>query len=286
MSSTDSLAVPAPATITGCVAFDLRIVNEVTVTLTPATVASCGPIVPVISAGAQFDAATRIVQLSVALQNGGKLWLHAPARLTARRASLMTNEAAPDDPVMAQWSYDTLLRPAAGPSVIAADGSVVLPSGATSYRRLIELRMPAIVTRLRVTLTASGTHVFTVPGRPPDAVPPDEMEASRSPDNIISGDPHFPGRVVRDKLWLIFRSSATPGERETAMETVNGIVVGGMLRSTGNRYPPPSGPHMQRYYYVRIPAYPDSGAVPLERAIRTLAPLPQVQDVEADILRP
>ena len=186
MSSTDSLAVPAPATITGCVAFDLRIVNEVTVTLTPATVASCGPIVPVISAGAQFDAATRIVQLSVALQNGGKLWLHAPARLTARRASLMTNEAAPDDPVMAQWSYDTLLRPAAGPSVIAADGSVVLPSGATSYRRLIELQMPAIVTRLRVTLTASGTHVFTVPGRPPDAVPPDEMEASRSPDKTSS----------------------------------------------------------------------------------------------------
>jgi hypothetical protein len=286
MSSADSLAVPPPAPITGCTAFDLRTGSNHTVTLTPATVAACGPVVPVISGPARFDPANRVVQLTVALQNGSKLWLHAPARLEARRASLVTNEPGPDDQVMARWSYDTLLRPATGQPVIAADGSAVLPSGATSLPRPIELRMPTTVTRIHVTLTATGTHVFTVPGRPPDAIPPDEMEASRSPDDILTGDPHFPGRVVRDKLWLIFRSGATAEERETAIEAVNGIVVGGMLRSTGNRYPPPSGPHMQRYYYVRIAAYPDSGAVPLERAIRTLAPLPQVQDVEADVLRP
>jgi len=286
MSSADSLAVPPPGRVTGCIAFDLRITSNNAVAVTPAAAASCGLVVPVISGAARFDPASRVVQLTVALRNEGKVWLHAPARLEARRASLITNQPGPDDQVMAQWSYDTLLRSGMGPPVIAADGSEVLPSGATSLPKSIELRMPATETHLHVTLTATGTHVFTVPGRPPDEVPPDEMEASRSSDNIVTGDPHFPGRVERDKLWLIFRSAATPEDREAAIEAVNGIVVGGMLRSTGNRYPPPSGPHMQRYYYVRIPAYPDSGAVPLGRAIRTLAPLPQVQDVEADALRP
>jgi hypothetical protein len=226
------------------------------------------------------------VQLAVAVQNGGKVWLHRPVRLAARRASLITNEPTPDDETMARWSYDTLLRSASGPIVTASDGSIVLSAGATSRPRTIEIRMPATVARLHVTLQASGTYVFTVPGRPPDEVPPDEMEASRSVDNLITGDPHFPGRVVRDKLWLFFRRSATAEDREAALEAVNGIVVGGMVRSTGNRYPPSSGPHMQRYYYVRIPAYPDSGAAPLQRAIETLAPMPQVQDVEADVLRP
>lgn len=94
----------------------------------------------------------------------------------------------------------------------------------------------------------------------------------------------FRGRVVRNKLWLLFRPGASAEQREAAIEAVNGMVVGGSMRGTGNAYPPPSGSHTIRYYYVSFPAYPDSGAAPLERAIRKLASLPQVQDARPDIL--
>ena len=238
-----------------------------TVTLTPATASDCGPVAPVISGTARFDAVSRTVQIRGRPAEREQVVV---ARSRATRAVARASSPMCQDPTTRCGTVVVrqLLRPATGQPATASDGSIVLASGATSLLRPIEFGMPATVTRLHVTLTALATHVFTVPGRPPDAIPPDEMQASRSPDNIVTGDAHFPGRVVRDKLWLIFRSAATAEEREAAMEAVNGIVVGGMLRSTGNRYPPPSGPRMQRYYYVRIPAYPDSGAVPLERAIQ------------------
>jgi hypothetical protein len=90
--------------------------------------------------------------------------------------------------------------------------------------------------------------------------------------------------VTRNTFWLLFRPGATAEQRQAAIEAVDGMVVGGAVRGSGNRYPPPSGPHMLRYYYLRFPANPDSGAAPLERAIRTLALLPQVQDVRPDVL--
>jgi hypothetical protein len=69
---------------------------------------------------------------------------------------------------------------------------------------------------------------------------------------------------------VMFRSDATPEQRQAAIDAVSGVVVGGMLRG------------QDRYYYVRIAANPDSGAAPLVRALRTLAPLPGVQDVMPD----
>jgi hypothetical protein len=160
----------------------------------------------------------------------------------------------------------------------------VLRPDATSAARLIDLEVPPGVTGVRISLRGFGTYILTVPARPADTVSVHEVVDSRSPDNVITGDSHFPGRVVRNRLWLLFRPDATAEQREAAVEAVNGIVLGGVIRGTGNGYPPPRGPHRLRYYYVAFPAYPDSGAAPLERAIHALAPLPQVQDVRAIII--
>jgi hypothetical protein len=173
-------------------------------------------------------------------------------------------------PTTVRWSYDKLLQPPSHDPVTADDGTIVLPAGDTSAKRTITILVPRGVTAFRVNLQGSGTYVFTVPGRAPDAVSRDEMDDSRSPDNIIANDPHFPGRVVRDKVWLMFRPDATPEQRQAVIDSVGGVIVGGMIRG------------QDRYYYVRIPANPDSGSAPLQRALRALAPMPQVQDVMAD----
>jgi hypothetical protein len=132
--------------------------------------------------------------------------------------------------------------------------------------------VPHGVTALRVTLYGSGATVFTVPAQAPDHVPLEEIEDSRLPGNIVTNDPRIPGRVVRNKLWLLFRDGATPEQRQAAIDVVQGVVIGG--RRIG---PSP-------YYYLRIPANPDSAGAPLAAAIRTLAVRPQVQPVMPDLV--
>lgn len=276
MSSADSLAIPAAATKTGCATIDIRITGAGRATVTRVPASECGPITPEIVGEVSVDVGVGALRIPVAVHNGGEDWLHAPALVTART----------DGEVSGRCSYDSLLHAAGGPSTTASDGSVVLARGETSAPCVISVPLERGVDHIAVTLSAAGTYTFTVPGRPPDDVSRDELMDSRSPENVVTGDPHFPGRVVRNTVWLLFRRQASAEDREAAIEAVNGIVVGGSIRGSGNRYPPPSGPHMQRYYYVRIPAYPDSGAGPLERALQTLATQPAVQDVQPDVLPP
>jgi hypothetical protein len=318
LSSADSLAVPPPIIKTGCSTFELAIDGEAHVVVTPVRVAECGPITPIIVGIPGLDAGRRIVHIPVALHNEGPIQLHGPAWIAAPIGSIVTTaetsgetssadassgrpiatpaasphyaggdshrDSAGAEPVLARWSYDSVHLASAGSLVRAADGSVVLGPDATSAAMRIDLEVPPGVTGARITLRGFGTYVLTVPARPADTVPVRELLDSRSPGNVITGDPHFPGRAVRDRLWLLFRSGATAEEREAAVEAINGIVLGGVERGTGNGYPPPHGPHRVRYYYVAFPAYPDSGAAPLERAIHALALLPQVHDVRAIII--
>jgi hypothetical protein len=137
---------------------------------------------------------------------------------------------------------------------------------------MVGVTVPRAVTAFRVTLYGVGTNVFTVPAAAPDQVPLEEVEDSRAPENILTNDPRIPGRIVRNKLWLLFRDSASVEQREAAVDLVQGVVIGG-------RHIGPSP-----YYYLRIPANPDSGAGPLAAAIRTLAVLPQVQHVMPDVV--
>jgi hypothetical protein len=172
-----------------------------------------------------------------------------------------------------RWSFDSSLKSVAKAPLIADDGTTVLAAGDTSLSKRIGIHVPLGVTAFRLSLEGAGTYVFTLSRQPPDAVPLEEQRDSHDPDNLVSNDPHFPGRVVRNKLWLLFQKDATPEQRQAVVDAVDGVVVGGMLRGES------------RYYYLRIPANPDSGAVPLERALRLLAPMPHVQDVMPDIIR-
>jgi hypothetical protein len=179
-------------------------------------------------------------------------------------------DTVPGEEVAAQWSFDKLLAEPGHDPVVADDGSMVLPAGDTSQARQISVVVPPGVTAFRVSLQGTGQYVFTVPLRAPDTVSRDEVEDSRAPENILTNAPGFPGQVVRDKLWVMFRQDANPEQRQAAIDAVSGVVIGGMLRG------------QDRYYYVRISANPDSGAAPLVRALRTLALMPQVQDVIPD----
>jgi hypothetical protein len=285
----DSVGIPPAATRTGCGEFDVHLNGIQGVTVTPIAGAACGAVQVAISGTAVFDSARRVVRLPMALRNAEMLQLHAPAAILARPGSLAIVGGTPATGAIryaetdsiagdslrtgrpdARWTFDHSLGAPPAPLTVASDGETVVAPGAMSGPRMIGVTVPRAVTAFRITLYGVGTNIFTVPAAAPDQVPLEEVEDSREPGNIVINDPRFPGRVVRNKLWLLFRDSASAEQRQAAVDLVQGVVIGG--REFG---PNP-------YYYLRIPANPDSGAGPLAAIIRTLAGLPQVQHVMAD----
>jgi hypothetical protein len=286
----DSAAIPPAAAKTGCGEFDVRLGPQ-GVTVTPIAGAACGSVQVAIAGTPVFDTARRVVRLPVALHNTEILQLHPPAAVLARPGSLAITAGTPAGGVLryaavdsiagdslrvgrpdARWTFDQSLGAPSAPPVIASDGATVVPPGGMSGPRMIGVTVPRAVNSFRVTLYGDGTNVFTVPVPAPEEVPLDELEDSRAPDNIVTNDPRIPGRLVRNKLWLLFRDSASAEQRQAAVDLVQGVVIGG--RRIG---PSP-------YYYLRIPANPDSGGGPLAAVIRTLAALPQVQHVMPDVV--
>jgi hypothetical protein len=287
----DSGGIPPAATKTGCAEFEVHLGGPQGVAVTPTAGAACGAVQVAISGTAVFDSVRRVVQLPVALKNAGIVQLHPPAAVLARPGSLAITGGTPATGALrfaavdsiagdslrvgrpdARWVFDRFFAASGVPAVVASDGVTVIAADGTSAPRMVGVTVPRAVTAFRVTLYGVGTNVFTVPAAAPDQVPLEEVEDSRAPDNIVTNDPRIPGRIVRNKLWLLFRDSASVEQREAAIDLVQGVVIGG--RRIG---PSP-------YYYLRIPANPDSGAGPLAAAIRTLAVLPQVQHVMPDVV--
>jgi hypothetical protein len=287
----DSVAIPPPATKTGCAEFDVRLGAQ-SITVTPIAGSACGSIQVAIAGLPAFDTARRVLQLRVALHNTEILQLHPPAAVLARPGSLAITAGMPAGGALrfaavdsiagdslragrpdARWVFDQSLGARSAPPVVASDGAIVVPPGGMSGPRTVGVAVPRAVTGFRVTLYGTGTNVFTVPAAAPDEVPLEEQEDSRAPDNIVTNDPRLPGRLVRNKLWLLFRDSASEEQRQAAVDLVQGVVIGG--RQFG---PSP-------YYYLRIPANPDSGGGPLAAVIRILATLPQVQHVMPDFVQ-
>lgn len=285
----DSVGIPPAATKTGCAEFDVRLGAQ-GVTVAPIA-GACGSVQLAIVGTPAFDTVRRMVELPVALHNTEILQLHPPAAVLARPGSLAITAGTPSGGALryaavdsiagdslrvgradARWVFDQSLGAPPAPPVVASDGATVVAPGGMSGPRMVGVAVPRAVTAFRVTLYGSGTNVFTVPVAAPDQVPLEELEDSRAPDNIVTNDPRIPGRLVRNKLWLLFRDSASAEQRQAAVDLVQGVVVGG--RRIG---PSP-------YYYLRIPANPDSGGGPLAAVIRTLAALPQVQHVMPDVV--
>ena len=112
-----------------------------------------------------------------------------------------------------------------------------------------------------------------VPAVSPDGVSDDVLAASRDATHVIT-DQGIPGRVVRDRVWLRFRASASADERQAAVDAVHGTVLGGVRLGSGG----------DGVYYVALTVPDDSGAAPLLNALATLKAMPQVRRAFVDDL--
>ena len=115
--------------------------------------------------------------------------------------------------------------------------------------------------------TVVGTR--TVPALPPESVP----AAIYDPENLITDSPLMSGTFPRNIVVVLFDPDAPQEERQTAIDLIDGEVVGGM-RSFGD----------DGFYLVRI--QDDGTAGPLFEAIEMLEALPQVRLAGVDHIAP
>lgn len=101
-----------------------------------------------------------------------------------------------------------------------------------------------------------------VPALPPESVPARVWADIHAPRNIVRSSPHWGIPFPRDLLLVMFKEDASQAERQAAVDSIGGEVVGGEPLGRGG------------YYYVRIAG--DSTGEALFRAIAKLMKLPQI----------
>jgi hypothetical protein len=85
-----------------------------------------------------------------------------------------------------------------------------------------------------------------------------------APTNQDSNTTALPGVFLKNVVIVEFKPSATPSQRQAAVDSVNGTIVGGVPSIAG-----------EGHYYLQVPDSTQGGG--LISAVQKLASLPQVQ---------
>lgn len=114
-----------------------------------------------------------------------------------------------------------------------------------------------------------GDYSTSAPAGPPDSVP----AGLYSPSSVVE-DPDLPGsRYVRDVVVILFRATSTQAERQTAVASISGTVIGGH-RLFG----------VDGYYLVRV--HGDTSIRSAKSAVAKLRTLPQVEEASLERVHP
>jgi hypothetical protein len=277
-------AAVSSASEVGCVRFEVRVSGVNRIEVVDSTGADCGTVRPVLAGTPTFDEPSRTVRLPIALENRGERKLKAPARLFGWDDdsltvvspkglvkysdkyltftvpdSVMTDPAAPRAGARV-WRYDDLLA--------GAGESQVLAAGGRSRVRWVQLTVHPGVETFRLSFHAEAQRM----SNPVPAIAPEEIPAWVYDEaNVITDSPLMSGRFLRNIVVVLFKMGATQEERQTAIDLVEGEVVGGrrLFRNDG-------------FYYVRI--QDDGTAGPLFAAIKQLKALLQVEGAIAELV--
>jgi Subtilase family len=278
--SVDSTLVPASSMKIGCTVLVLSITDgKGSVRVDSATRLSCGPVVPSLAAPPQYDATTRRLSLTMAIRNSGRLNLYpstsleivrdsvaingAPARtMTIQAVHPVSGDIAAATSARVSFAFDSALR-----STSQTHMPVELKAGSISGVRVLALTLPLGATSIRLPMRASAQIRFTAALTAPGSTPEAELADSHLPANVIENDSVFAGRLVRNKLYVRFATTATIEDRQAALDAVDGVVVGGY--------------HIGRfgYYYVRLPWAVGNDGRGLDSAMRVLWAQPGVARV-------
>jgi hypothetical protein len=264
--------------VAGCATLQVALTGGNGITVTPVTTPSCGPIIPVLDSTATYDPVTQTIRLPLALANTWTREVATPARIYAWNDSItitsptgLVNDSSgnylrlsnPDSTIGTTtgrfggarlWRFDTLFATLPAPQLLAP--------GDTSRGRWIEIHVVSgSPTTFTIVLHAAAQNAHPVASTPPAGEPPGMTDDT----NLVRNVPGLgPGLVVKNMLEVAFARTATQAQRQAAIDSVLGSVVGGR----------PIADNGEGFYIVRIPS--DNAGAGLIPALEKLRRLPQV----------
>jgi hypothetical protein len=264
--------------VQGCSKWKVTLTGGSGITVTRVSIASCGPIVPLVASGATYDPVSKTVTLTVADTNQWSREVVAPSRVYAWNDSIaistppgLTNGTngtyvrlvAMDSTIGAGaatfknarlWRYDTLLAAHGAPQVLYAAGK--------SRSRTIQMQVVSgSATVWTVLLRSQSENAHPVPTTAPNVQPTwlkDDTSLFHSTGNKWGG-----GHISRYVLEVRFKSGTTQLSKQAAVDSVLGIVIGGVTNAN--------------VYLIQVPT--DNTGALIQEAFDKLQSLSQVSEV-------
>jgi hypothetical protein len=268
--------------VQGCAKWKVTLTGGTGITTAVVTTPTCGPIPPFLTAAATYDPVTKIISLPIALKNTWTREVVAPARVYAWNDSIsittptgLTNGPSGTYVRLVQmdstiavgaanlanarlWKYDTLLAAHATPQI--------LNPGVTGRTRNVAMQIvsgaPTVFT---VLLRVQAQNDDVVSALPPNNVPVGLYDDT----NIVVNNAYLGRNAIKNTILVLFKATATQAQRQAAVDSVKGVVVGGH----------PLFPNADGTYLVRV-ANDASGSV-MAAAITKLQSLSQVDFADA-----
>ncbi|MBK7351827.1 MAG: S8 family serine peptidase [Gemmatimonadetes bacterium] len=198
----------------------------------------------------------RRLRLLVRLRNLTGQAVQLPVRLylPATGTTVVLPAGTPPSKVVA---YQPDSSEAGGGRVWFIGGSSVLAAGDSTAEDTLTFQVQSPVTKARWQFQATASAVAG--GGPVPALPPDSIPSWVLADSSIDGNGY-----TKRLLEVLFLASAPQAERQSALQSVGGTVVGGLPMSDGDGY-----------YLVQLPD--DGSGALLDSAVVQLMLLPAVQ---------
>lgn len=226
--------------VQGCAKWKVTLTGGSGISTAIVTTPTCGPIPPFLTAAATYDPVTKIISLPIALKNTWTREVVAPARVYAWNDSIsittptgLTNGPGGTYVRLVQmdstiavgaanlanarlWKYDTLLAAHATPQILSP--------GVTGRTRNVTLQIvsgaPTVFT---VLLRAQAQNAYPVSLIPPDSQPVGLYDDT----NVVVNNAYLGVKAVKNTILILFTATSTQAQRQAAIDSVKGIVVGG-----------------------------------------------------------
>jgi hypothetical protein len=244
---------------------------------------SCGPIVPVLDSTATYDPATQTIRLPIALANTWAREVETPARACAWNDSITITSPGG----LVNDTSGNHLRLSNADSTIGATASRLVGARLRRFDKLLAPRARPAGARgrrhagpatwglrwIEIHVVSGSPTAFTVvPHAAAENAHPISMAAPEGEPAGMYDDTNLiadvaglgPGKVVKNIIDMVFVATATQAERQAAVDSINGVAVGGVQVAHNG----------DGFYLIRIPA---DSATAIGAALQKLRALPQVQ---------
>ena len=224
--------VRTPLPVRGCSTLRVELSPSHAVTTVAVPAFACGPLIPMLAGGATFDSATKSIHLPIALVNTWTRDLTAPIELSGWNDSIAIERPA----ALSKAPAGRYLRLAPPDEGGWRDDATILNTPRWSFERLMDTVVQRAVLRPGARTPVRDVVIHIQSGSPTSftirlraqarrTTPPPGYSSAKTPE-WVRADSNKVGDLYKHVVLVDFRSGASQGAMQAAIDSVEGTVIG------------------------------------------------------------